>query len=173
MNQTDDNKAAVGGSSLPICCATAKPLRVPRWRPKQWEVGDMAIKYITLRPDDDPEPPCILMLVTAILGDKCECAHLDQNYTENIPAAYLMSVECALDYFERLANDGSMTFRYHAIGQQKLLDLAEPFPARAEWVRLIKWWDENPDDHPDGFAVMREMILHNDQGRATQPEETT
>lgn len=139
----------------------SKPLRVPRWRPKQWEVGDMAIKYITLRPDDDPEPPCILMLVTDVVGEKCECAHLDMNYTEMIEARYLLSVEDAVAHFEHLANDGTMTFRYHRIGLQKLEDLAHPFTSRPEWVKLIKWWDENPDDHPDGFAVMREMILHN------------
>jgi hypothetical protein len=93
----------------------SKPLRVPRWRPKQWEVGDMAIKYITLRPDDDPEPPCILMLVTDVVGEKCECAHLDMNYTEMIEARYLLSVEDAVAHFEHLANDGTMTFRYHRI----------------------------------------------------------
>jgi hypothetical protein len=166
-NPPEENQLTPGqGLPAPVCCAMAKPLRVPKRRPKQWEVGDVAIKYITLRRDDDPEPPCIIMLVTAVVGEKCECAHLDMNYTEMIEARYLLSVEDAVAHFERLANDGTMTFRYHRIGLQKLEDLARPFKSRPEWVKLIKWWDENPEDQPDGFPVMREMILHNTEGLA-------
>ncbi len=135
-------------------------LRVPKSRPAQWEVGDIAIEYITLRRDDDPMPPCILLMVTRIEGDLVHCESLDQYRPMTMNAKHLMGVEEAVDYFERLADE--MTVKSYRLGKQKLESLAIPFAPWPDWIRTLGFWEERPEDRPDGWDVLRKFIPLND-----------
>lgn len=172
MDQSQENQLTPGqGLQAPVCCAASKPLRVPRRRPKQWEVGDVVIQHLTMRRDDDPEPPCILRIVTEIRGEKCEANRMDMNDTDLIESRYLLSVEDALNQFDRCADE--MTIRSYREGRAKLEALASLITPAKEWLKCIRWWDENPEDRPSGFAVMREMISHNNEGLASTADNAT
>lgn len=137
--------------------AARKPLRVPRRRPQQWGVGDIAIQYITLRRDDDPRPPCLLLMVVGVDGDMCRLESLDANDSMRRPGRQLMAVEDALDYFDGCAED--LPVKSARLGRAKLAALAEPFPPFPEWLKSMEWWDAHPEDRTDGYPVLREMIL--------------
>jgi hypothetical protein len=138
-----------------LCSAS---LVVPAKRPDKWKPGDIAIKYITLRRDDDPMPPCVLVMVSEVLadGEVCECEHLDQNHQETIKSTVLDGVAEALDYYEKLTDE--MTVKSARLGREKLEALAKPFAPFPDWVRLLAWWDANPEHRPDGYPVMRQII---------------
>lgn len=138
---------------------TLKPLRVPKRRPSQWEVGDIAIEYITLRQDDDPMPPCLLLMVVKVDGDTCHLESLDANNSMTRPARQLMAVEDALAYYDNCAED--MTVKSARIGRRKLEALAEPFEPFPEWVKSMEWWAAHPEDQPDGYPVLCEILRHN------------
>lgn len=144
-----------------------KRCRVPKTRPAQWEVGDIAIEYITLRRDDDPMPPCILLMVTRTEGDLVHCESLDQYRPMTIKANQLMGVAEAVDHFERLADE--MTVKSYRLGKQKLEALAIPFAPFPEWTRTMGFWEERPEDRPDGWDVLRKFIPLNDKDLATAP----
>lgn len=67
-----------------------------------------------------------------------------------------MGVAEAVDYFERLADE--MTVKSYRLGKQKLEALATPFEPLPEWVRTLGFWEERPEDRPDGYAVIRAAI---------------
>ena len=139
--------------------ASSKALRVPKRRPKKWEVGDIAIQYITLRRDDDPMPPCILLMVVGVDGDKCRLENLDSNDSMTKPGQQLMGVEEAVAYFDDLAEE--LTVKSARLGRQKLQALAEPFPPFPEWLKSLQWWDAHPEDRPDDYALIRDVLEQN------------
>lgn len=138
-----------------------KPLKVPSRRPSKWEVGDIAIEYITLRRDDDPMPPCILLLVVAVDGDQVQLESLDSNNPMTRRGSRLMGVAEALDYYDTCAEE--MTVKSARIGRRKLEALATPFAPFAEWMKSLEWWEKYPQDRPEGWPVIREILLHNVQ----------
>lgn len=136
-----------------------KPLSVPKSRPTKWSVGDMAIEYITLRPDDDPMPPCVMLMVVGVVGDMCQLESLEMNYSKSLPASQLKGVAEALEYYDNASEE--MTVRSARIGRRKLESLAEPFAPFPEWVKSMEWWDAHPEDRPDGYPVLCEILRHN------------
>lgn len=140
--------------SPPLTCSAS--LSVPRKRPAKWSPGDIAIEYITIRSDDDPMPPCILLMVTRIEGDLCHCESLDQYRPRTIKADQLMGVAEAVDYFQGFADE--MTGKSYRLGKQKLEALAIPFAPLPEWIRTLGFWEERPEDRPDGWDVIRQFI---------------
>jgi len=147
-----------------------KPLKVPSRRPAQWEVGDIAIEYITLRRDDDPMPPCILLLVVAVDGDQVQLESLDSQNPMTRRGSRLMGVAEALAYYDDVSEE--MTVKSARIGRRKLEALAAPFAPFAEWLKTLEWWETHPEDRPDGWPVIREILLHNADVMA-RPEPTS
>jgi len=133
-----------------------KLCRVPKSRPAQWEVGDIAIEYITLRRDDDPMPPCILLMVTAVDGDQVHLESLDSNNPMTRRGSRLMGVAEALTYYDDVAEE--MTVKSARIGRRKLEALAEPFAPFPEWLKSMEWWETHPEDRPDRYDLMCKFI---------------
>jgi hypothetical protein len=134
-----------------------KTLQVPKTRPEKWDPGDLAIEYNVLRSDDDPRPPCILLMVTGVLRDgRCQCERLDENYPTHIEGRKLMGIAEALKDWERGADE--RTGKSVRIGREKLEALGRPMEPWPEWLTAMEWWEAHPEDRPDGYAVMRQFI---------------
>lgn len=99
-------------------------------------------------------------MVTRIEGDMVHCESLDCYRPRTIKADQLMGVAEAVDYFERLTDE--MTVKSSRLGRQKLDALATPFAPLPEWTRTLGFWEERPEDRPDGWDVIRQFIPLND-----------
>lgn len=115
----------------------------------------LAIDYITLRDDDDPDPPCIIMIVLDSGENECVCIRAGYHDIKKLNPRNMMGVSEALEEWDNLEDMG---VKSHRIGREKLAKLAA-FQTPKAWLDTMDYWSDHPSDRPDDYNLIKDTIL--------------